>query len=42
MHNSGPMEDISNAIIAIDRIYQLFPMKSEDFTGGFVHFAKNF
>jgi hypothetical protein len=42
IHNSSPVEDISKEIIARDRIRQLFPLKLEDFTVGFVHFAENF
>jgi len=42
IHNSGPVEGIYNEIIARDRICQLSPLKSEDFTVEFVHFAESF
>ena len=41
-HVSDPVEGISNEIIARYRIYQLFSLKSEDFTVGFVHFIEHF
>lgn len=41
-HNSGSVEDKYKEIIARDRIWQLFPLKSEDFSVEFVHFAENF
>jgi hypothetical protein len=42
IHISSPMEGISDEIIVRGRICQLFPLKSEDYTVGLIHFAEYF